>query len=267
MSGLLSQAVANLVGATQHVSALSGLPPQAQQLQAATSRSISSLVSQIKSMQQAGSSFSQTALPQLNDIETMVSNEQPVAAIKARMAAVLGEAQPLQSTVEEVSGQVASVSSLIFGYFNQLAAIESNLTTQMTALQGDLGNAESEEDAARKRYYYLIALGPFGLVGLSVALGLYLKWRSDVNGYESQISSLNAQINAIMAMKSACQQMGTDFQAVIAKSSGVRNSTDFLTGSIMNIDHDVGTGTNHTVLGIMVRAAITEVTNLGVDMS
>jgi chromosome segregation ATPase len=267
MSGLLSQAVANLVGATQQISALSGLPPQAQQIQVATSRAISPLVAHIKSMQQAGSSFSQTVLPQLNDIETMVSNEQPVPAIKARMAAVLGEAQTLQSTVEQVSGQINSASSLIFGYFNQLAAIESELTTQMSALQGALGNAESEEDAAKKKYYYLIALGPFGLIGLSVALGLFLKWRSDVNGYESQISSLNAQINALTGLKSACQHMGTDFQAVITKNSGVRNSTDFLTSSIMNINNDVSTGTNHTVLGIMVRAAITEVTTLGVDMS
>lgn len=267
MSGLLSQAVANLTAATQQVSNLSGLPVEARHLQAATAGAITPLITQIRAMQLAGAGFVQTALPELNAIETLITNEQPLVSIKAEMARVLGRANVLDASVNQVTAQINSVSTLVFGDFNQLATIEAGLTTQMTTLHAQLGDAQGQEDAAKTRYYYLIALGPFGLVGLAVAFGLYMKWRSDVNGYESQISSLNGQINSLTAMRSACQLMGTDLQGVIAKASGIRNSVGSLTGSIQGINTDLSLGSSYIVLCVLVRAAITEVTTLGVDMS
>ncbi|MEH2305152.1 hypothetical protein [Nostoc sp.] len=267
MSGFLSQVVANLVAAEQQIKSLSGLPAAAQQIQTNSSAIILPMVSQIQTMQQAGSGFVQTAIAQLNEIETMVLNNQVLPEIEAKMATVLSQASTLKSTVDEVFVRINSVSSQVLGYFNQLAVIESDLTSQMTALQGQLGNAQSEEEAAKKKYYYLIALGPFGLIGLAVALGLYLKWQSDVNDYESQISSLNSQINSFNAMKSACQLMVSDFQGLVTKISGVRNSVDFLVSDILTINSDLDTGTTLLVIGIMVKAAITEVTTLGVDAS
>ena len=94
-----------------------------------------------------------------------------------------------------------------------------------------------------------------------------MKWQSDVNGYESQISSLNTQINSFTAMKSACHTMGSDFQGVVTKISGVKNSVDFLTGDLLSVSSDLDSGSTLTVIDIMVTAAITEVTTLGVDAS
>ncbi len=267
MSGFLSQAVANLVAAEQQITALSGLPPTARTIQAESSAVISPTISQIQTMQKAVSSFVQIAIPQLNTIETMVSGNQPLPTIEEAIANIQNEAIALKSSVDGISGQINATSSQVFGYFDQLAAIESGLNAQMAALKGLLGNAQSEEEAAKKKYYYLIALGPLGLIGLAVALGLYLKWQSDVNDYERQISSLNAQINSFNAMKSACQQMGSDFQGVVTKIAGVRNSVDFLASDILTIRSDLDSGSTLTVIGIMVKAAITEVQTLGVDAS
>ena len=267
MSGVLSQAVANMVAAEQQITALSGLPPAAQKIQAESSAVISPTISQIQTMQKAVSSFVQIAIPQLNAIETMVSGTQPLPLIKAAMANVQNEASALKSSLDGISTQINAASSQVLGYFGQLATIESGLTTQMTTLQGQLGNAQSEEEAAKKKYYYLLALGPFGLIGLSVALGLYLKWQSDVNDYKRQISSLSAQINSFNAMKLASQLMGTDFQGVVTKISGVKNSVDFLASDILTISADLDSGSALPVIGIMVKAAITEVTTLGVDAS
>jgi hypothetical protein len=218
-------------------------------------------------MQKAVSSFVQIAIPQLNTIETMVWGNQPLPQIKAAMANVQNEATALRSSVDGTSGQINTASSQVLGYFGQLATTESGLTAQMRTLQGHLGDAQGEEDAAQKRYYYLLALGPFGLPGLAVALGLYFKWKSDVNGYESQISSLNAQINLFNAMKEACRLMGLDFQGVVTKLAGVRISVDILASDILTIESDLDSGSALPVIGIMVKAAITEVTTLGVDAS
>lgn len=274
MSGFLSQAVANLVAAEQQIKSLSGLPAAAQQIQANSSDIILPMVSQVQTMQQTCSGFVQSAIPQLNEIETLVSNKQPLPEIAAKMATVLSETGTLKATVDQVSTQINSVSSQVLGYFNQLATIESDLTSQMTTLQGQVGNAQSEEDAAKSRYYYLFGLAPLALFGApamlaaaATALGLSLKWQSDVNDYESQISSLNAQVNSLNAMKSACQLIGSDFQGVVTKISGVSNSVDFLSSDILAINSDLDTGTALLVISFKVKAAIVEVTTLGVDAS
>ncbi len=268
MNGLLTQAVANLVAVESQISSLNGLPPAAQQIQTNSSAVIAPLVVQVQGLQQAMARFTQTALPQLNAIHQSISSGTgTLPTVTAAVATVLGEANTLQSTVTAASTQINAASTQVLGYFDQLAAIEATLTTQMTALQGQLGDAQSEEDAAQKRYYYLLALGPFGLIGLAVALGLYLKWKSDVNGYESQISSLNASINSLNAMKGACQQLGGDFQVVMSKISGVDNAVDFLASELLSINSDLQSGSSLPVIGIMVTAAITEVTTLGIDAS
>jgi len=271
MSSYLSQAVANLVAAEHEVKALSGLPTEAQQIQTELSVTISLMISQIQTMQTAVSSFVQIAIPELNNIEKMVSGNQPLPNIKAAVANVQSEASTLKSSVVEVSTQLKQVSSQAFGYFNQLHTIGSSLTAQIVTLQSQLGNAQSAQKAAKKKYYYLIALGPFGLVGLSVALGLYLKWRSEVNDYESQIRSLSTQINLFSAMKLTCQLLVTDLQEVVTQTSGIKNSVDFLISDILAISSDLDLGSGSaaflSVIDMKVKAAIAEVTTLGVSAS
>jgi hypothetical protein len=268
MNGLLTQAVANLVAVESQISSLNGLPPAAQQIQTSSSAVIAPLVVQVQRLQQAVAGFTQTALPQLNAIQhTITSGTGTPPTVKAAVGTVLGEANTLQATMTTASTQINAASKQVLGYFDQLATVEADLTTQMTSLQGQLGNAQSEEDAAQKRYYYLIALGPFGLIGLAVALGLYLHWKSEVNGYQSQITSLNASINSLNAMKGACQQLGGDFQCVVSKISDVENAVDFLAGELLSINSDLQSGSSLLVIGIMVTAAITEVSTLSIDAS
>jgi hypothetical protein len=267
MSGYLSQALANLAAAERQITNLLGLPPAARPIQADSSAVIGPMITQVQTLQKTVADFVRIATSQLNGAETLIAGNQPLAAIKAAMATVRGEADTLKSKVDGLSSQISAASSRILGYFNQLATVESALASEMGILRGQLGTAQGEESAAKSKYYWLIALGPFGLIGLAVALGLYLKWQSDVNGYESQIAALNGQISALVAMKSTCQQLGTDFQGVVTKISGIRNSGDFLASDILTINTDLDAGSALSVIGIMVKAAITQVTTLGVDAS
>jgi hypothetical protein len=267
MMGYLSQAVANLLATEQQIRSMSGLPAAAQAVQSASATLVGNLVPDIRSTQGKGTGFVATALPQLNEIETMLSNNANLPQIKAQMAVVMQEVLPLQSAVHQLVTEVSSASQTLFGYFNQLASIEAQINDQMTSLQGQLGNAQGELDAAKKRYYYLLALGPFGLIGLAVALGLYLKWRNDVNGYENQINQLNGQIASLSAMNAASHALGQGFQGLVAKLSGVKNSVDFLASEVLAIDSELNANDAPIVIAIKVRAAITEVNTLGIDLS
>lgn len=263
MSGLLSQTLTNLNTAEKQIVALGGLPPQVRKIQTESEAAISPMILNVQTIQKEVANFVQFALPELNNIKT----DQPIALIKGKIAEIKNKANTLKSTVDEMSSQIKSVQSQVIGYFDQLAVVESDLTKMMTTLQAQLDNAECEEKAAKKKYYYLIALGPFGLIGLSVALGLYLKWQSDVNEYESQISSLNVQINIFNSMKSICILMGKDFQEVVTRISDIRNMIDFIIGDILTIDSDLDSGSLLSVVMIKIHAAITEITTMGVDAS
>lgn len=267
MSGYLSQALVNLAAAERQITNLTGLPQAARPIQADSSAVIGPMIAQVQTLQKAVADFTGTATARLNSAETLIAHDQPLTAIKAAMATVRGDADAFKSKVDGLSSQVSAASSHILGYFNQLANVEFALDFEMGGLRGQLGTAQGEELAAKSKYYWLLALGPFGLVGLAVALGLYLKWKSDVNGYESQIAELNGQISALAAMKSTSQQLGTDFQGVVTKIAGIKNSVDFLASDILTIDTDLDAGSTLLVIGIMVKAAIGQVATLGVDAS
>ena len=61
--------------------------------------------------------------------------------------------------------------------------------------------------------------------------------------------------------------MGSDFQLVVTKISGVKNSVDFVANDVLKISSDLDSGTALLIIDIMVKAAITEVTTLGIDAS
>lgn len=265
--GVLSQALANLAAAEQQITNLTGLPPAAVQLQTESAATIAPTIAHIQAMQTEVNTFVQDATSQLEQVETMIAGNQPLAMMQPPLKNVQTDALELQALMSSMVTEIKATSSQVLGYLSQLTTIESDLTAQMTSLQGQLGDAQSSEEATKKKYYWLIALGPLGLAGLAAALALYKKWKSEVNDYESQISALNAQINSFNGMKSACQLMGSDFQGMITKLTGIQNSVGFLTSDILNIEDDVEIAADLFTIGLVVKAASTEITTLGVDAS
>ena len=268
MSGFLSQAVANLTLAEQQFAGISGLPSAAQSIEASLKASIAPVVMSIGTTQQAGTTFAKNAQARLNSIATALSVSNPdVAAVVAQMTSLREATSQFQSSANELAGQVTSMSSTVDGYFNQINSIEQAQSASITALQSNLGNAQSEEEVARKKYYYLLALGPFGLPGLAVALALYRHWQSEVNNYQSQISVLKAQIASLTASQATCQLMATDLKSVVVGVSDVRNTVNLLVSDVLAISSDLNLGDSLTVLRIAVQTAATEVGTLLTDIS
>ncbi|MCP4425496.1 MAG: hypothetical protein GY803_13465 [Chloroflexi bacterium] len=268
MGGLLSQALANTVSAEQQIKALSGLPADAQQVQTDSANLINTIVPEIQQLQTTVSAFAQQAQAKLKEAEDQVSGNTPLAIVKATMVAVQNDASNLKSTVDSVTSNITASANQVFGYSNQLTTIESQLNSQKATLQGQLNTARDEETAAKKKYYYLLALGPFGLIGLAVALGLYTKWTNDVNDLESKQSALSAQISQLSMLVAATKQLGADFNDLSTKISSVKNTVNFLAGDIGSIISDVDeSDTSRTIIEVHIKAAAQEVTTLSVDAS
>ena len=265
--GILTQSVANLNAAADQIKTIVNIPSEAQVIKNDSLANISQLVTQIQSLQGTVSVFVNQATPQLNAIETQLKSNQPMDEIKTAVDVVCGEANTLNTSVIRVIASIQSTITIIEGNFNQLDAVQKDLTNQMTQLQGQLGDAQSRESAAEKKYWYLLALGPFGLVGLAAALALYLSIKNEVDGYQKEINGLNSQIAALNSMKVSTGQLSASFQTVITSVSGVKNSVSFLSNDILEIQTDLSLGDSRTVIEIAVTAALNEVNTLGIDAS
>jgi chromosome segregation ATPase len=268
MSGVLSQAVANLVAVEQQVTSLTGLPASAQQVQSSSAALIGPLVSQIQAVQQSCAGFVQSAVPQLTEIQSMVSSGQSVTDIEANMATVAGEASSLQSILQAATTQIASTSRQLDGCFNQLTQIEAGLKAAATELQGQIGTAQGQEAADQRKYDLLLALSAFGgAFGLAAASAALTSIKAQLNALERQGSATNAQINSLDMMATACQTLASSLQDVVTKVSSVSNAVDFLNSDLLTINSDLQSGDSMTVVGVLVATAITEVNTLGVDTS
>lgn len=265
MAGRLTQVLANLAAAQKQISSLSGLPAEALPIQSASATAIGTATTQTRSLQQAVSAFVQYSTPQLTQIESMLQEKQPVATIEAAVAPVQHAAAALATSIKGLSSAIDTVSSEVLGYLGQLVPIENNLSNQLTTLNGQLITAQAEEEAKKKDYYWLIALGPFGLIGLAIALPLYFKIKGEVGNYETQIGTLNAEISHLNAMKSACQFMGGEMQDLVSKVSGLKNASDFIADKTLSISSDLDPSKIPVVIDLMVRTAQAEIKTLGMD--
>lgn len=266
MNGILSQAVANLVATENTLRSLGNLPPGAQSIQVSSSALIVGLVTQVQQLQSATAAFTRSALPVLQQIGSDIgAGRATVPGVESTLAPVSDSASQVQLIADSVASAFKSANGTVAGYFPQLATIEGVLNAQITALQGQLGDAQSNEDAAQKRYYYLLALGPFGLIGLAAALALYLHWKSQVDDIESQINGLNAGIAGFQQMKNSCQTLGANFQDLLSRTADVDNAVDFICGDLLTIGSDLRTSGNLAVINLMVTTASTQITTLAQD--
>ena len=266
-SGTLSQSLDNLIATDSRIRAISNLPAGAVTIQNETVANTSSITSQIRSLQGHVGSYVNSALPQLNTIETMLTNKEPFDKIKAAVKSLQKETGSLSTNSNQVLSSIQNTMTITNSYFNQLNLIQASLTAQRTNLEAQLLNAQSREEAAKKKYYWLIALGPFGLIGLAAALAAYLAIKSEVDGYKDQVNSLNSQISSLNSISAATDDLSTNIGDVVSKASSVNNAVSFVANDVLNIENDLGSGDDPTIVKLLVATSITEVNTLKVDAS
>lgn len=263
MTGLLSQALANLQAAENQIAAVPGLPPQAVAVQQDSQAKIgltATLVTQLQSTTQA---FVADMTPRLANVMTQLQGSTPLSEITPELTAIQQSSSEVHTGVVAVADQIMALKVTVDGYDAQLAAVTNTLAGQMAGLQAKLGTARDNAAAASKKYYWLIALGPFGLIGLAAALAAYEVIRTEVAGYEQQASAAQAQIARLQAMVVATRQLMADFGDVGMKTQDVVNALEFLGNDIMQLVTDTSTGTSRPQLILFAQAAQTELATVG----
>jgi hypothetical protein len=267
MSGVLSQALANLASAEEQIRALGDLPPAAHAVQADALVAIDAVAPTTTALQAAVGGFARDAVLKLAAVQASLAAGAPLPSVKAELLAVQKEAAVLKQTVDNAIGAVTGTGASVSKCSATMAAIEADLNRDAVSLQAQLTTTRRDEAAAKQKYYYLVALGSLGLVGLAAASALYVRTNADLNRLQSKAGMLSHQLSRVRMMRGAADQLGSDFQSVVAKVSCVQSAVGFVGGELGNVITDVDGTEDRVATTIAVQAAITEVSTLATDAS
>ncbi|MEW8388700.1 MAG: hypothetical protein AB2660_14355 [Candidatus Thiodiazotropha sp.] len=266
MSGLLSQALTNVQDTESHLKSLKGLPTAATPIQNQSIELISKAVPIIKQLQSDVKKFVLFAKHEIDKDLSYLKGTSPLSETETLILEVKKGAAQLSEQVSNIAKQISDLSSEVTGFATSLYKIESEINHQKAAIQGMLNKAIEKENAANKKYLYLLALGPFGLVGLATAFGLYAELKSEADGYAKQVSAHSSQISRLSSMVNATTQLASDFVDLSSKTQDLKNGINFLAGDILEILKDTGSNNEHrkTIIVLLI-ATQAEINSLSAD--
>ncbi len=264
-TGLLSQTIANLKSLNQQLGAMTNLPASAQGLQQSAQSLFNTDVANLLSIQSSTLAYTSANIPQLS---TAVSNLQ---AGDTTGAAVIVDAAnkgaiALSATVGSLLNNIMATKTQVISFSNSLISIEQDLQNQIIALQVQVSAAESRVAQYNKEKYYFLALGPFGLVGLGIAIGLLVTWNNKANDLSAQASSMNAQAAGLQAMMASIKGLINNFSTAVSQISNINNSVTFLSADIQEVITDLNQAGGSAAL-IYLMTAQHEAETLATDAS
>lgn len=268
MTGLLSQTLANLQTAMAHLNTLKNMPAGAVTLQASITKEVKNFTPHVSALQVAASSFCTSSIVDLTKALEIAKGDAPITGISPMIQSVQNQAVSLQDGVNAATSEVGEAITNFPNYANSLAAVVSQLNSEKAVLQGKALAARNEAAAKKKSYYWLFALGPFGLLGLAAALTAWQIMKKQVNELEQQDASLTAQATQLLMMTTAMGQLSTDITTLAVKVSQVKNAVDILAGDVTAIIADIQNAKSTRVeIQMYLSGALAEVTSLQVDAS
>ena len=233
MSGSFTASLSNAAQAVEGLSTIAGLPSTGIDIRNTMVAAITPVIDEAPKLQKSILDFSGNSIPELEQIIRDLDNGADPTSEKTKLLTLAQQFSALKSQSGSLHQMVINATNTISGQSTAIAQTEQQLRSQIANLDGEIAAAKAQRDAAQKKYYWLLALGPFGLIGLSVALGLYLKWKGDVDALGQQINALSAQIIPFQAMLHASATLGT-------ASSGLINVIGQLDSAVDAVSSDMG---------------------------
>lgn len=207
MPGPFSTALANTQAALDRLNQIGSLPPQAQAVRQSIAQSLQPIFQSAPSFQAKAQGYVKGAVPELTAaLKTLQDGGNP-DSIKAQLIQIVGEFQVLQNDSVPLLNEAKGSRSTITQADASIAEIERLLEAQIAGLVGQKNAAEAERAAAKSRYWWLIALGPFGLAGLAVVIALIATWDKEIADIDNRINGLSGQIAPIKSMVAGCRDM------------------------------------------------------------
>lgn len=265
--GLMSQTIANVRLAQDHLAAITGLPPEASTVQASMVRTLATMIPLAESAASAVLGFATAAGPPMEAANAAVAAGDG-AALKGALVAVQSLMGPAASAVETADGGVKTAYEAVSADNETLANVARDLAVQITQANAEAQTASDAADSLERNKYYWLLLGPFGLTGLAVCVGMIADATIRVNGIRQHISELQSQSTQWTKMQADLDLLRLDVPKLSGTLLSLRNALGFLGGDITEVVADVGNvATGSSIARAFAITAQHQLTTLRIDAS
>ena len=264
-SNLLSQLISNLGNLIKQLVAIIHLPPACVTIQKSAENLIQSDIEKLKSIQSQTLGFAKPAVDELNTALTKLKSGDKAGALTI-VKKVDSDAKTLDNGISNSVNQIMATKSQILNLSSQLSTNENELKNKMVGLKSQADDAKKQADYYTKRKYYFLALGPFGLIGLGIAIGMIASWTKKANNFNAQVCQLEVQINTIKQLVGNIDTLISTFTKGITQISNIKNAVGFLQSDLQNIIDDLNHANGQNAV-LMTTTALHQCETLESDAS
>lgn len=236
--GLLSQVIANVRLAHEHVTSITGLPPAAAPAQARIGTALATMVPAVELAASTVLRFTGVTTPLMDAATAAIAAGDGSAmkkALDAIQASMRSAAQAVDAAVSGVKTGLADVTAAS----QSLAAVGSDLGTQITHAVAEATAADEAAESLERNKYWWILAGPFGVIGLSVCIGMIVTQTNEVNRIRRHINDLRAQSAQWTKMQADLGLLQHAIPNLSSTMLTLRNALGFIGGDITNVVTDV----------------------------
>ncbi|WP_426430344.1 hypothetical protein ACPX19_12510 [Winogradskyella sp. HB-48] len=264
-SNLLSQLITNLGNLIKQLAAVLNLPPACVTIQKSAEDLIQSDIDKLKSIQSQTLDFTKPAIDELNTALSKLNSGDTSGALPI-VSKVNADATTLDAAISASADQIMATKVQILSLSSQLSTNENALNNEMVGLQSKAEDAKKQADYYTSRKYYFLALGPLGLIGLGIAIGMIASWTKKANSFNAQVSQLEVQISTIKQLVANIDTLISTFTKGVTQVSNIKNAVGFLQSNLQNVIDDLNNANGQNAI-LLVTTALHECQSLESDAS
>jgi hypothetical protein len=238
-TNIVTQALANVIATSQNLATVTGLPAQAASVQTQAVKIANEIVPVVQTLKQQVQLFVQLAGPLLGSALAALDASAPDQA-KPIVVRLQEAATGLAGTALASSKQLGSARDSSNGCVGSMSAVQSTLDGDIAAANAERTSRQSEVDSLNKNKYYWLLLGPFGVIGLGIAIGELVTANNRVAEIETRISALGQQAAQAGKMKIDVQQLSTALSSLAGRLEDLKSSVDFVCADMKLVLKDLG---------------------------
>lgn len=239
--GMLSQALANLRYVGDELSSLGGLPEGADAARAQVVHGVGVAIPAVQATSKALLDFVAMARPLLASAMEALKAEDP-DRFRSALAATQAGAALARSSIESSTAAVQTAIGDVNAQLAVLSGIDGTLARQIAEATAEARLAQEAADELEQKKYYWLLLGPFGLIGLGICIGMIVDASNKVSQMQGRSSALRGQAAQWARMKADVDLAISELPPVGSKLQSLQNGINFVYSDVSQVTADMEKG-------------------------
>ncbi len=255
-TGILSQILVAIDNLVANVNQISNLTPEGAAIRQSVVDVIQGLLTNVRTMQSSGIQLADNGISILEGVIVLI-DKQPQLSDEALLIEVEQVyASALQVQEEAKSLNIGATQTRLGELSGQSSAIAADLNARVAALEANIRDAERRKADAEKDRLKWLALGPFGLIGLAIAIGMIVSIGKEIDSLRNQANSDRLKLGETQTLLHATQQLVGQAQELVGQVGYLRNDIDIIVAELDNTMKNLAKGGDRNSIKLFILTTI-----------